>query len=147
RGGRRLTVLLVGRAPGFALADQAEQQQRLAVWGEVLKGAGRGGGRRIGWVERTAPAQGDGLARWLHEQRDPDMPLDGAIGRSYLELMDSSAQASREHEVVLAVQIDAGLLRKDTRGRRHDAAIAAAEQIVQGLERARVQIDAALTPG
>jgi len=32
RGGRRLTLVLVGRAPGFALADESEQQQRLAVW-------------------------------------------------------------------------------------------------------------------
>jgi hypothetical protein len=147
RGGRRLTVVLVGRAPGFALADEAEQQQRLAVWGEVLKGACRGAVRRIQWVERTAPAQGDGLARWLHEQRDPDLPLDGPIGRSYLELMDASAQATREHEVVLAVQIDAARLRKDTAGRREDALIGAAEQIAHGLERARVQVDAALTAG
>jgi hypothetical protein len=147
RGGRRLTVVLVGRAPGFALADEAEQQQRLAVWGEVLKGACRSAVRRIQWVERTAPTQGDGLARWLHEQRDPEVPLDGALGRSYLELMDTSAQATREHEVLLAVQIDASLLRKDTDGRREDAVIAAAEQIAHGLERARVQIDAALTAG
>lgn len=147
RGGRRLTVLLVGRAPGFALADEAEQQQRLAVWGDVLKGACRGGIRRIQWVERTAPAQGDGLARWLYEQRDPEIPIHGAIGRSYLELMDSSAQATREHEVILAVQIDATLLRKDVAGRREEALIGAAERIAQGLERARVQIDSALTAG
>jgi len=147
RGGRRLTVLLVGRAPGFALADEAEQHQRLAVWGEVLKGACRGAVRRIQWVERTAPAQGDGLARWLYEQRDPEIPLHGAVGRSYLELMDSSAQATREHEVILAVQIDASLLRKDVGGRREEALIGAAERITQGLERARVQIDSALTAG
>lgn len=147
RGGRRLTMLLVGRAPGFALADQVEQQQRLAVWGDVLKGACRGAVRRIQWVERTAPAQGDGLARWLHEQRDPELPLDGPIGRSYLELMDSSAEATREHEIVLAVQIDAARLRKDVPGRREEALIAAAEAIVAGLQRARVQIDGAVTAG
>jgi hypothetical protein len=147
RAGRRMTLVLVGRAPGFALADEAEQQQRLAVWGDVLKGACRGAIRRIQWIERTAPAQGDGLARWLHEQRDPDTSLDRAIGRSYLELMETSAQATREHEVLLAVQIDAALLRKDTQGRREDAVIAAAERIAHGLERARVHVDAALTPG
>ena len=75
------------------------------------------------------------------------MPLSGALGRSYLELMDASAQATREHEVLLAVQVDASLLRKDTGGRREDAVIAAAEQIAHGLERARVQVDAALTAG
>jgi hypothetical protein len=142
-----LTVLLVGRAPGFALSDQAEQQQRLAVWGDVLKGACRGAVRRIQWVERTAPAQGDGLARWLHEQRDPDLGLDGAIGRSYMELMDASAEATREHEVVLAVQIDAARLRKDVAGQREQALIAAAEAVVDALGRARVQVDGAVTAG
>jgi hypothetical protein len=147
RAGRRLTLLLVGRAPGFALADEGEQQQRLAVWGEVLKGACRGAVRRIQWVERTAPAQGDGLARWLHGQRDPTIALDGALGRSYLELIHTSAQAGREHEVMLAVQIDAALMRSDERHRRHETLIAAAEQVSRGLARARVQLDAALTVG
>jgi hypothetical protein len=145
--GRRLTMLLMGRAPGFALADQVEQQQRLAAWGEVLKGACRGSVRRIQWVERTAPSQGDGLARWLHEQRDPELALDGPIGRSYLELMDASAEATREHEVVLSVQIDAARLHKDVAGRREEALIAAAEAIVDGLARARVQVDGAVTAG
>ena len=147
RGGRRLTLLLVGRAPGFALADESEQQQRLAIWGEVLKGASRSAIRRIGWIERTAPAQGDGLARWLHEQRDPELPLNGLLGRSYLELMDASAQATREHEVMLAVQIDVGLLRKDVGNRREQALISAGERVAEMLQRARVQIDGALTAG
>jgi hypothetical protein len=147
RGGRRLTLLLAGRAPGFALADESEQQQRLAVWGDVLASASRSAIRRIGWVERTAPAQGDGLARWLHEQRDPETPLNGPLGRSYLELMDSSAQATREHQVILEVQIDASLLRKDVGKRREQALINAAERVAQTLQRARVQIDGALTAG
>jgi hypothetical protein len=147
RRGRRLTVVLVGRAPGFALADEEEQQQRLAVWGEVLKGACRGSVRRIQWVERTAPVQGDGLARWLHEQRDPDISLRSASGQSYLELMEASAQATREHEVLLAIQIDTALLRKGTTAERERALVASAERIAQGLERARVHVEAALTSG
>lgn len=146
-GGRRLTLLLVGRAPGFALADEAEQQQRLAVWGGALKEAAGSAVRRIGWVERTAPAQADGLARWLYQQRDPQVRLDGALGRSYLELMDQSAQAAREHEVILCVQIDAGRLRKDVSGRREEALIGAAERLAKALERARVSVDSALTAG
>src|SRR6202034_2919490 len=140
RGGRRMTLVLVGRAPGFALADESEQQQRLAVWGEVLKGATRGAVRRIQWVERTAPAQGDGLARWLHEQRDPAVALEEPVGRSYLELMESSAQATREHEVLLAVQVDAALLRHDGGGQREQALIAAGERLARMLERARVEL-------
>ncbi len=148
RGGRRLTVVLVARAPGFALADEVEQQQRLAVWGGILGGAARGAVRRLQWIERTAPAQGDGLARWLYEQRDPEISLRGsALGESYLELMNASAQATREHEVLLAVQIDASLLRRDERGRRQAAVVKAAERVAQELERAHVQVDAALTAG
>jgi hypothetical protein len=147
RGGRRLTLVLVGRAPGFALADQAEQQQRLGVWAEVLQSATRGAVRRIGWVERTAPAQGDGLARWLHEQRDPAVPLAGELGRSYLELLESSAQATREHEVLLALQLDAASLRGGGREAAERALISAGEQISRALERARVQVQAAPTPG
>lgn len=148
RGGRRLTVVLTARAPGFALADGVEQQQRLGVWGDVLKGASQGAVRRIGWVERTAPAQGDGLARWLHEQHDPEIPLRGsAIGESYLELMSVSAQATREHEVLMAVQVDAALLRRDERGRREAALVKAAEGMAKELARASVKVDAALTPG
>jgi hypothetical protein len=147
RASRRMTLVLVGRAPGFALADESEQQQRLAVWGEVLKGATRGAVRRIQWIERTAPAQGDGLARWLHEQRDPSVRLDDALGRSYFELMESSAQATREHEVLLAVQVDATLLRRDDGEQREQALITAAERLASTLERARVELDAAPTPG
>jgi hypothetical protein len=147
RIGRRMTLVLVGRAPGFALADESEQQQRLAVWGEVLKSANRGAVRRIQWIERTAPAEGDGLARWLHEQRDPAVSLKEPLARSYLELMESSAQATREHEVLLAVQVDATLLRHDGRGRREQALIAAGERLARTLERARVELDAAPTPG
>lgn len=146
-GGRRLTLLLVGRAPGFALADEDEQQRRLAVWGEALRSVAGSAVRRIAWVERTVPAQPDGLARWLHQQRDPQVPLDGALGRSYLELMDQSAQAGREHEVLLCVQIDAGRLRRDLEGRREQALVGAAERLAQTLERARVTVDAALTAG
>ena len=104
--------------------------------------------RRIQGIERTAPAQGDGLARWLHEQRDPAIALRGsAIGESYLELMSASSQATRDHEVLLAVQVDAALLRKDDHARRETAAIAAAEHLAQELERADVHVDAALSAG
>ena len=148
RRGRRLTVVLISRAPGLALADETEQQQRLSVWASVLQGAAHGPIRRIQWVQRTAPAQGDGLARWLHEQRDPQIPLRGSrIAESYLELMAHSAQAVQEHEVLLAVQADASRLRRSDDGALERALLSACERIAAGLERARVRTDRALTPG
>jgi len=148
RRGRRLTAVLVSRAPGFALADEAEQQQRLGVWASVLQGAGHGAVTRIQWVQRSAPAQGDGLARWLHEQRDPEIPLRfSPIADSYLELLEHSAQAVQENEVLLAVQVDQSRLRREGSGMLERALVSACEQVAAGLERARVSTDRALTPG
>jgi len=148
RRGRRLTAVLVSRAPGFALADESEQQQRLAVWASVLGAAGHGAVRRIAWVQRSAPAQTDGLARWLHEQRDPDIPLHAnRIADSYLELLEHSAQAVQENEVLLAIQVDQSRMRRDDRGQLQRTLVSACEQVAAGLERARVHTDRALTPG
>ena len=148
RRGRRLTAVLVARAPGFALADRDEQEQRLAVWASVLQAAAHGAVRRIAWVQRTAPAQGDGLARWLYDQRDPDIDLaSDRIARSYLELMAHSAQAIQHHEVLISVQVDTARLRHDHPGELHRALISACERVASGLERARVRTDRALTPG
>jgi hypothetical protein len=148
RRGRRLTAVLVSRAPGFALADEAEQQQRLGVWATVLQAAAHGPITRIGWVQRTAAAQSDGLARWLHEQRDPEIALRGTrIAESYLQLMAHSAQATQDHEVLLAIQADASRLRREDDGALARALLAACERVATGLQRARVHTERALTPG
>ena len=69
-------------------------------------------------MERTAPAQGDEMARWLHAERDPAVPLRGtAMVESYLELISSSARVTQEHEILLAVQVDARRVRDRGRGR------------------------------
>ena len=77
RGGRRLTAVLACRVAAFSLLDPEAQERRLARWGLVLSGAAGTPIRRLGWIERTAPAQGDELARWLHDERDPAIPLRG----------------------------------------------------------------------
>src|SRR5205807_7886814 len=86
--GRRLTAVLACRVIAFSLLDPEAQERRLARWGLVLSGAAGTSIRRIQWVERTVPAQGDELARWLHDERDPTIPLRGApMIDSYLELI------------------------------------------------------------
>ena len=145
---RRLTGVLVAHAPGFALADTDEQEQRLAVWASVLQACAHGVVRRIAWVQRTAPAQPDGLARWLYEQHDPNIDLASSrIARSYLELMAHSAQAAQDHEVLICVQVDPAWLRRDRPGELERALVEACERVASGLERARVRTDRALTPG
>ena len=69
--GRRLTAVLACRVLAFSLLDAEAQERRLARWGLILAGAAAGPVRRIQWIERTAPAQGDELARWLHRRARP----------------------------------------------------------------------------
>ena len=125
RGGRRLTAVLACRVVSFSLLDPESQERRLARWGLVLAGAASTAIRRVQWIERTAPAQGDELARWLHAERDPAVPLRGTpMIESYLELIGTTARASQEHEILIAVQVDA----RRVRDRGRDAVIRAARR-------------------
>ena len=148
REGRLLTAVLACRVLAFALLDPEAQERRLARWGLVLSGAAGTSIRRIQWIERTAPAQGDELARWLHSERDPAIPLRGApMIESYLELISTTARVTQEHEILIAVQVDA----RRARGRGGDAIVRAlieeTERVAQGLEAAEVLVLGALSSG
>jgi type VII ESX secretion system EccE translocon-like protein len=146
--GRRLTAVLACRVVAFSLLDPEAQERRLGRWGLVLSGAAGGPVRRLQWIERTAPAQGDQLARWLHAERDPAIPLRGTpMIESYLELIGTTARVTQEHEILVAVQIDAGRLRDrgpDAAGR---ALIEQTERVAHGLEAAEVTVLGALSSG
>ncbi len=147
RGGRRLTAVLACRVSTFTLLDPEAQERRLARWGLVLAGAAGTAVRRIGWVERTAPAQGDELARWLHAERDPAVPLRGApIIESYLELIGSSTRVAQEHEILVAVQVDAARVRGSGPQAVEQSLVEATERVAQGLETAEVTVLGALGP-
>ena len=101
RGGKRLTAVLACRVVAFALLDPEAQERRLARFGLVLSGGAGTPIRRIQWLERTIPAQGDELVRWLQAERDPAVPLRGtAMIDSYLELIGTSAKIAQEHEIL-----------------------------------------------
>ncbi len=146
--GRHMTAVLACRVVAFALLEPEAQERRLAHWGLVLSGAAGTPISRVQWVERTAPAQGDELARWLHSERDPAVPPRGTpMVESYLELIATTARVTQEHEILIAVQIDARRVRD--RGRQ---AVAAAllehtERVAQSLEAAEVTVLGALGPG
>ena len=145
---RRLTAVLACRVIAFSLLDPEAQERRLARWGLILSGAAGGSVRRIQWLERTVPAQGDELARWLHDERDPAVPLRGTpMIESYLELIGATTRATHEHEVLIAVQIDS---RRGAAGGRDGATQALVEQterIAHGLEAAEVSVLGALRAG
>jgi hypothetical protein len=146
--GRRLTAVLACRAAAFSLLDSEVQERRLARWGLVLSGAASTPIRRMQWLERTAPAQGDELARWLHDERDPAVPLRGtAMIESYLELIGTTTKATREHEILIAVQVDARRVRGAGRDGAGDALVEQTERVAQGLEAAEVSVVGALSIG
>ena len=144
--GRRVTAVLACRVLAFSLLDPDAQERRLSRWGLVLSGAAGTAIRRIQWVERTAPAQSDQLARWLHAERDPSVPLRGTpMIESYLELVGTSSRVSQDHEILVAVQVD---------GRRAggglsatEALIEQTERIAEGLEAAEIAVLGALSGG
>jgi len=141
RGGRWLTAVLACRVVAFSLLDADAQERRLSRWGVVLSSAAGTAVRRIQWIERTAPAQGDELARWLQAERDPSVPPRGTpMIESYLELIGTTAQVTQEHEILLAVQVDA-------RRAGTQALLEETERIAQALEAAEVNVLGALTPG
>jgi hypothetical protein len=144
--GRRLTAVLACRAVAFALLDAEAQERRLAQWGIILSSAADTPIRRLQWIERTGPSQGDELARWLHDGRDPSIPQRAPMLESYLELISSSTSVTQDHEVLLVIQVDANNLR----GRRRDSLGAAlveqAERVTRGLEMAEVRVLGALRP-
>ncbi len=146
-GGRRLTSVLACRVVPFSLLDAEAQERRLARWGLVLSGAASTQVSRIQWVERTAPAQGDELVRWLHAERDPTVPLRGTpMIESYLELIGTTAKVTHEHEILLAVQVDPRRVREHGRDAAMGALVEQTERIAQGLEAAEVNVLGALGP-
>ncbi len=144
----RLTAVLACRVIAFSLLDPEAQERRLARWGLILSGAAGGPVRRLQWIERTVPAQGDELARWLHDERDPAVPLRGTpMIESYLELIGATTRAAQEHEVLIAVQIDPRRAADRGRDAGVHALIEQAERLAEALEAAEVSVLGALGPG
>ena len=144
--GHRLTAVLACRVVAFTLLDPEAQERRLARWGLVLSGAAGTAVRRIQWLERTVPARGDELARWLHAERDPRVPPRGTpMIESYLELISASAQVTQEHELLVAVQVDAGRVRERGRDACGRALVEATERIAESLEAAEIDVIGALS--
>lgn len=146
--GRLLTTVIACRVLAFSLLDAEAQERRLARWGTVLTAAAGTPIRRLQWLERTAPSRGDELARWLHTARDPSVPPRGApIIESYLELISASTRVTQEHEILLAIQVDATRVR----GRHGDpaevVAVQQAERVARMLAEAEIEVLGALGAG
>jgi hypothetical protein len=148
RAGRRLTAVLACRASSFALLDPEAQERRLARWGTVLSTSAGTAIRRLQWIERSAPAQADELARWLHEARDPGVPPRGTpMVESYLELIGAGTQATHDHEILIAIQVDARRAGDRRTAALGETLVEQAERVARGLEAAEISVLGALSAG
>lgn len=102
------TTAMAVRATSFALRDAGDQEAALEAWGDVIASCARDGSpvRRLQWIEQTLPGQGDVLAAHFQSQRDRTVPFDSDLVRSYVELVESAAPQTMEHEILIALQID-----------------------------------------
>jgi hypothetical protein len=102
------TAAIAVRADAFALRDASEQSRALESWGGVLASCARENSavRRVQWIERTVPGQGDELASYLQEKRDRTVPLSSGPVSSYIELLDGAAPVTQEHDGLVCLQID-----------------------------------------
>jgi hypothetical protein len=110
RCARTYAAVLATKVSSFGLLDRSEQEARQAGWGGVLASLGREGSpvSRIQWLERTVPADGDEIGRYLGEAWDRgSVPLESLAMQSYLDLVGSAPAVTKDHELFLGLQIDA----------------------------------------
>jgi hypothetical protein len=110
RRARTYAAVLAVRVSSFGLLDRAEQEARQAAWGGLLAGLAREGSpvSRIQWVERTVPADGDEIGRYLGEAWDRgSVPLESLSMQSYLDLVGSAPAVTKDHELSVCLLIDA----------------------------------------
>jgi hypothetical protein len=148
------TAVLAVRVRSFGLLDREEQERRLSGWGHVLAGLSREQSpiRRLQWVERTVPADGDQIARYLQEERDTTVPLATSSVASYIELVEAAGAVTQDHELFLALQLDARKAWRQIKrlGRGDEGAIALLlrelETLAERLTGVDVQVQGALRP-
>lgn len=148
------TAVLAVRVRSFGLLDRVEQERRLSGWGAVLSGLAREHSpvRRLQWLERTVPSDGDQVARYLQEERDTTVPLATSSVVSYIELVESAGAVTQDHELFVALQIDAKKAWRQVKrlGKGDEGAAALLmreiETLAERLVAADVQVDGALRP-
>lgn len=148
------TAVLAVRVRSFGLLDRAEQEHRLAGWGAVLAGLARENSpvRRLQWVERTVPSDGDEVARYLQEERDTTVPLASSSVASYIELVESAGAVTQDHELFVALQLDARRAWRQVKrlGKSDKGAttllLRELETLAERLVAADVQVQGALRP-
>ncbi len=159
RRARTYTAVLAVKVTSFGLLDRSEQEARQAAWGGVLASLAREGSpvSRVQWVERTVPADGDEIGRYLGDSWDRGtVPLASLAMQSYLDLVDSAPAVTKDHELFVSLQIDAKRAWRQIKraGGKHGADAGACSVLFRELEAlgerlgaAEVRVVGALRPG
>ena len=159
RRARTYTAVLVVTMTSFGLLNRAEQEARQAGWGTVLTSLAREGSPvgRIQWIERTVPADGDEIGRYLGESWDRGtVPLESLPMESYLDLVGSAPAVTKDHELFVCLQVDAKRASRQVKraGGKNGADVGACSVLLRELEAladrltgAEVQVVGALRPG
>lgn len=156
---RTYAAILAVKVSSFGLLDRSEQEARQAGWGGVLASLAREGSpvSRLQWIERTVPADGDEIGRYLGEAWDRgSVPLESLAMQSYLDLVGSAPAVTKDHELFLCLQIDAKRAWRQIKrtGGKDGADTGACTVLLRELEAfgerlggADVQVVGALRPG
>src|SRR5262245_36127407 len=110
RRARTYAAVLAVKVSSFGLRDRSEQEARQAGWGAVLAGLAREGSpvSRIQWLERTVPADGEEVGRYLGEAWNRGtVPFESLAMQSYLDLVGAAPAVTKDHELFVCLQIDA----------------------------------------
>jgi len=113
--------------------------------------------RVLGAIERTVPADGDEIGRYLGEAWERDaVPVDSLSMQSYLELTSTAPAITTDHELFVCLQIDAKLAWRQIKraGGTHGTDAGACgvllrelEALAERLTAADIQVVGALRPG
>jgi hypothetical protein len=159
RGTKTYTAALAVKVTSFGLLDRGDQESRQAGWGGVLSSLAREGSpvSRIQWIERTVPADGDEIGRYLGEAWERELvPLESLSMQSYLDLTSAAPAITTDHELVVCLQIDAKLawrqIKREGGKRGIDAGACALllrelEALSERLTASDIQVVGALRPG
>ena len=108
---RTFTAAVRVRGGAFALLGAGSARRAWRSMAAVLAALARDDSpvRRVAWVERTLPADGDALGDHLLHAKRADASLDDPPEElvSYLRLIGHAGDVAEEHELLFALQIDA----------------------------------------
>src|SRR6266508_258477 len=107
---------------------------------------------RLQWLERTVPDDRNALNRYLRDALDPEIGLDALPLQSYLRLTQAAGPVTEQHELYIAMQLNAGKAAraiKQAGGKDTGACMVLARELdtmARRLEQAEVEVLHALGP-